>query len=328
MAQSDADTMLDEGASSSSIKASTAAVDATVETGGVSTMFGGGTAAMFDPATGDVWTADADDAASIAPESDRPAMRLGRSGRAVVDAEGTVWGYRVRDGMVLTVSPHGRDAEEWRSLSGGKRLAADSFTVVDGVPAVSSAGMVRYAGGEAKFEGVDRLTLQEPSVDGVQSGWLAAASRTGLHLVDAAHPSRDPVTLASGGGGAAATPVSSGGCVYGAWSQPASNYARVCSVDEDADFSSLSSVNATSELVFRVNHRQVVLNDVVDGGVWDPRSSTDVIRIQWINAVRIQFKWLESKCSWRFFRPRRIRASELLYSLSRPKRLPGSDRSI
>ena len=285
VAQSGADTMLDGGSSSASIKASTAAMDATVETGGASTMFGGGTAAMFNASTGDVWTADADGAASIAPESDKPVMRLGRSGKAVVDAEGTVWGYRARDGMVLTAGPHGRNAEEWGSLSGGKRLAADSFTVVDGVPAVSSAGMVRYAGGEAEFGGVDRLTLQAPSVDGAQSGWLAAASRTGLHLVDMAHPSRDPVTLASGGGGAAATPVSSGGCVYGAWSQQASNYVRVCSVDEDAGFSSLSSVNATSELVFRVNHRQVVLNDVVDGGVWDPRSSTDVIRIQW-NRVR------------------------------------------
>lgn len=282
VAQSGPDTMLDEGVSSSSIKASTAAVDATAETGGnVSTMFGGGTAVMFDASTGDVWIADADDAASISPESDQPAMRLGRSGKAVVDAEGTVWGYRVRDGMVLTVRPHGGKAEEWGSLSDGERLAADSFTVVDGVPAVSSAGVVRYSGGEARFEGVDRLALQAPSVDGVQSGWLAAASRTGLHLVDVAHPSRDPVTLASGGKGEAAVPVSSGGCVYGAWSRKAANYVRVCSVDDDADFSSLSSVDATSQLVFRVNHRQVVLNDVVDGGVWDPRSSTEMIRIQW-----------------------------------------------
>ena len=54
VAQSGADTMLDGGSSSASIKASTAAMDATVETGGASTMFGGGTAAMFNASTGDV----------------------------------------------------------------------------------------------------------------------------------------------------------------------------------------------------------------------------------------------------------------------------------
>mgnify|MGYP007129175207 FL=1 len=33
--------------------------------------------------------------------------------------------------------------------------------------------------------------------------------------------------------------------------------------------------------MFRTNHRLTVLNDVVDGNVWNPSDSTKVIKIQW-----------------------------------------------
>lgn len=79
-----------------------------------------------------------------------------------------------------------------------------------------------------------------------------------------------------------AQPVSTNGCVFAAWAQKANNYIRVCAAnDKDAQFSSLEDVNPTSQLVFRTNHRLVVLNDVVNGNVWNPQESTKVIKIQW-----------------------------------------------
>ncbi len=72
------------------------------------------------------------------------------------------------------------------------------------------------------------------------------------------------------------------GCVYSAWSQKASNYIRACSpTDTSVKPQTLESVNTTSELVFRTNHRLVVLNDTVNGNVWNPEDSTKVIKIQW-----------------------------------------------
>ena len=53
--------------------------------------------------------------------------------------------------------------------------------------------------------------------------------------------------------------------MYSAWSQKASNYIRACSpTDTSVKPQTLESVNTTSELVFRTNHRLVVLNDTVN----------------------------------------------------------------
>ena len=43
----------------------------------------------------------------------------------------------------------------------------------------------------------------------------------------------------------------------------------------------MEDVYPTSQLVFRTNLRLVVLNDVVNGNVWNPQESTKVIKIQW-----------------------------------------------
>ena len=56
--------------------------------------------------------------------------------------------------------------------------------------------------------------------------------------------------------------------MFAAWAQKANNYAKVCSVDgSDTAFDTLTNINATSELIFRTNHRLVILNDVVNGNV-------------------------------------------------------------
>lgn len=118
---------------------------------------------------------------------------------------------------------------------------------------------------------------------------MAAASSDAVFTVDFKHGNK-AASYPNGGKAEAAQPVSSNGCVYAAWSQEAHNYIRVCSPDGAADtgtgaakatFKTLESVSPTSQLVFRTNHRLVVLNDVTNGNVWNPDQSTKVIKIQW-----------------------------------------------
>mgnify|MGYP006870776261 FL=1 len=58
-------------------------------------------------------------------------------------------------------------------------------------------------------------------------------------------------------------------------------------------FDTLTNINATSELIFRTNHRLVILNDVVNGNVWNPQESTKVIKIQWNKVETKQSKQQE-----------------------------------
>ena len=113
------------------------------------------------------------------------------------------------------------------------------------------------------------MTLQAPSTDGKQNGWVAVATPRGLATVDL--NTKKTAETTNSGKGEAAQPVSTGGCVFAAWAQKANNYAKVCSVDgSDTAFDTLTNINATSELIFRTNHRLVILNDVVNGNYGTP----------------------------------------------------------
>ncbi|PLS27477.1 Ig-like domain-containing protein [Bifidobacterium parmae] len=284
VSQHDSDTVLDEAGKASSIKASTVGVDSSTETkGNTTSMIGGGTVAFLDTKTGDVWAGSSDDVESVSPANGEPQMKLGAGGKAVVDSDGVVWGYRPSDGMVFRLdNPQSHSVSQTKSLTDGAQTNASSFTVVDGVPVITAGGRAIFEGGKATLDVTGPATLQLPSVDGAQSGWVAVSGRNGMDLIDLTSSKPKPVALRSDGKGEPARPVSSGGCVFAAWSQKANNYVSACSADDGkAAFRSLKEVNATSELVFRTNHRQVVLNDVVNGNVWNPRESTDVIKIQW-----------------------------------------------
>lgn len=282
--QHDSNTLLDEQGKISSIKASTISIEGSAQTGGDTvTMIGGSTAAFLNPKNGNVWAGKASDAASISPANARPNMKLGTGGLAVVDSDGVVWGYRPSDGMVLRlVNPINGQSAATESITGGKRRDANSFTVVSGIPVIISSKQMVFKGGEVDLDVNGQLVLQSPAVDGEQSGWVAIASPNGLITVTLNEANPRVFTLTSGGKGEPAQPVSSGGCVHAAFSQKTNNYVRVCSAqDSKAEYATLKEVNTTSQLAFRTNHRQVVLNDVINGNVWNPNNSANAIKIQW-----------------------------------------------
>lgn len=244
-------------------------------------MMDGGTIAALDTRTGDLRIGSVERIDETVTSNTETALRLGTGGKAVVDKDGTVWAYRPRDGMVLTATPH-ESARKMGSLSDGERLPVSSFTVVDGVPVVLAGERLIFRGGEARLDDGSHARLQAPPVDDRQSGWVAAATPGGITVTDLRGSKPKPVTLTSLGDGLPAQPVSSGGCIHAAFSQSADNYIRVCSPSaEGATFSSLASVTSTSELIFRTNHRHVVLNDVRDGTVWNPKRSADAIEVDW-----------------------------------------------
>lgn len=279
VAQHDGSTVISEGTKASNIEASTVSESGnTTIKSDMRTVVGGNTAAFINVKTGNVWVGSADDVKSMNPTTDSPKMKLGSGGRIAVTHDGVVYGYRASDGAVLSVDgPQGTPGKD-ATIKGATNV--ESFTVVSKTPVAAGAGKVFWPKGSADIGLQGQATLQAPSTDGRQTGWVAVSTPRGIAMVDLG--SKKVTQLPNAGKGDAAQPVSTNGCVFAAWAQKANNYIRVCTAnDKDAQFSSLEDVNPTSQLVFRTNHRLVVLNDVVNGNVWNPQESTKVIKIQW-----------------------------------------------
>jgi neurocan core protein len=281
--QHNSDTVLAEPTKASTVKASTVSTDAKTDVkSNTTTVVGGNTIAFINEKTGNVWTGQSENLDSVAPTTADPQMKLGSGGRIVVDHNGQVWGYRPSDGMVLRLKdPDGKKAEELFSLSDSKQQSIDSFTVIGQTPVIASGKTIIFKDGRADVDTTGKLTLQATPTDDAQSDWVAASSQRGLAVI-ALKSNATATFLPTGGKGEPAQAASTNGCVYAAWSQKTNNYIHVCSPAKATEqFKTLEAVNATSDLVFRTNHRLVVLNDVTNGNVWNPDESTKVIKIQW-----------------------------------------------
>ena len=276
VAQHNGSTVISEGTKASNIAASTIS-----ETGNtaiktdIETIIGGNTAAFINVKTGNVWVGSAADVKSVNPITDKPNMKLGSGGKIAVTHNGTVYGYRTSDGAVLSIKGPQGTREQVGTIEGAPH--AESFTIIGKTPVVAAKSTVYWPQGSATINLQGDMTLQAPSTDGKQNGWAAVATPRGLATVDL--NTKKTSETPNSGKGEAAQPVSTGGCVFAAWAQKANNYAKVCSVDgSDTAFDTLTNINATSELIFRTNHRLVILNDVVNGNVWNPQESTKVIK--------------------------------------------------
>lgn len=282
--QHNAITMITEPSSIRAIDAATIGISATASLdSSMRTFIGADTIALLDDSTGDVWVGTASNLDDLSHTSMPPQMRLGRGGRVAVTYDGAVYGYRPEDGMVLRLAqPHIATPQEIGSLTDYARQAADGFTVIDGTPVIVSNHDVLTPAGKISLTAGNRLVLQQTPTDAQQTGWVAVASRQGLAMIRLRNGA--VTKLPSGGSGEPAQPVSVNGCVHAAFSQQARNYVRVCSPtpsDSTAKFQSLAMINETTELLFRTNHRLVVLNDAASGNVWNPDDSDKAIAVQW-----------------------------------------------
>lgn len=284
VAQYNSATILSEGANASSIAASTLNTNSRTQTKASTVAYAGGNSVAFlNTTTGDVWAGTSSDLTGVSPTDQKPQMSLGTGGKVAVAYDGTIYGYRPADGMVLELSnPNDSGARQLESLTGGGRRLVDDFTVIGGQEVIAYDGTIAWKSGSASTGTTEKLILQAPATDALQSGWVAASGKGRLYVTSLANGSHRATSLRSTGSGDPAKAVSTGGCVYAAWAQTARNFTQVCSPTiRSANFKSMQSVNPASDLVFRTNHRQVVLNDVVNGNVWNPSDNTDVIKIQW-----------------------------------------------
>lgn len=253
IAQHDGDAILAEPQKASGINQSTmGTADSTATTAAMRTLVGGRTAAIIDTDRGDVWVGGADGVAHISPTTATATMSLGGGGRIAIAADGTVYGLDARTAKVYAVGAGSNTAHGIATLNQGEPIAADSFTVIDGQPVASSGNRLYFGRNHVTVDGVGTLALQAPPTDTgerSQRGWVAAAA-PGALVTMPLNEGAEPVVHRTTGTGEAAQPVSVNGCVYGAWSQTARNYATVCSANGKPDMLDLQAITATSIFVF------------------------------------------------------------------------------
>lgn len=213
VAQHNGSTVISEGTKASNIAASTIS-----ETGNtaiktdIETIVGGDTAAFINVKTGNVWVGSASDVKSVNPTTDKPKMKLGSGGKITVTHNGTVYGYRASDGAVMSIDKSQGACEQVGTIGGAPH--AESFTVIGETPVVAAKGTVYWPQGSAAINLQGSMTLQAPSTDGKQNGWVAVATPRGLATVNLS--TKKTSETPNSGKGEPAQPVSTGGCVFSA----------------------------------------------------------------------------------------------------------------
>ncbi|MEJ7794896.1 MAG: Ig-like domain-containing protein [Nocardioides sp.] len=234
----------------------------------------GNTIAVTDPDDGSTWATVADpDLGPVSVVSlDRESTPLHKAGGAAAMSVTT-------GGDVVVVSADDDSLTTMTSADGGFRepVATDlpeeigetsRVTTVGETPVVldQQAGRVwAVPGGEAAqpersdvpVEGV----LQQP---GPSDDTALLATPDSLLTVPLA--GGEPTVLADGFGGRPAAPVRLGACQYGAWSGGGGTVVTAC---DGAEPRVIGLGTPTSDLVFRVNRDQVLLNDRTTGAVWN-----------------------------------------------------------
>lgn len=240
----------------------------------------GGSLAVLDPDTGKVWTQRTDPRLGLpvlsALDQDAPArVEAGGDAALAVTTGGTVLVASGAEDTLTTLTPRAHDhvAGEPEPLPDEVGAVVD-LTAVGETPVVldaDSGALLVPGGGRATLAPGAVLQQPGPAADGVL---VAGADR--LQVVDTATGAAE--TVVDGVAGRPAAPVRLGDCVYGAWAGGRGTVATVCHRSEPV-VASLGP--GTSDLVFRVNRGEILLNDRSTGAVWEIESEQPTRLDQW-----------------------------------------------
>jgi hypothetical protein len=231
----------------------------------------GGTLGVIDTEQGAVWATRVDtvagvpDLAQVGREA-RPLAKVGKTAALAVTDSGTVLAVSAVTGNLLSAAASGSGFGPVHSqhLAGkpGEGATSLQLTSVGETPVVldPATGALRVVGGGAA-QLPPGSVLQQPGPAGTS---VLVDTPTSLVQVDLG--SGRSTTLADRVSGRPAQPVRLGSCAYGAWSGGTGFVATRCA-GGDPMVAGLRT--QTTDLVFRVNRGQVVLNDRGDGAVWD-----------------------------------------------------------
>ena len=235
----------------------------------------GSRAVVTSTGTGEIWLMPSDELSSFDSLSE-PTLSFGVGTVTSVEADGTLYAYSPDAGELYRVdTADGDSVTSVQSLKFEETDAQFQVTSVAGRPAVYDGST-----GELVFDGrrIDLgetiadpggAVLQQPSADGEE---LLVSHRGGMLAL--------PVggggvrQLAAVADGAPAAPVSVEGCDYAAWSSGTS-WQR-CDAGEGRS-AELESVREDADLAYRVNGRNVVLNDALSGVSWAVQGGNEVI---------------------------------------------------
>ena len=229
----------------------------------------GGTLASADAETGEVWAVryDARVGKPVMNVVDRQSDALAEAGESAalaVSQSGTVVVTSAEEATVTTVRAAGAGFGEplTEDLPGDAGEVTSVTTVGERVVTLDrSAGVVRTIGGAAASVPIDSVLQQA----GPASDSVLVATPDELLGVDL--DSGEVATIAATTStGDPVEPVRLGACTYGAWSGGQGSVSVQCG-SQDATVSELGG-DATN-LAFRVNRGEIVLNDANSGAVWD-----------------------------------------------------------
>ncbi len=228
---------------------------------------GGGSLAVLDPADGSLWAERVDTRAGvpgIAPldaDEDPFATTAADAGLAVA-VDGTVLVASGSDDRLRTFAP----TDDGFAAPAVTGLGADLDTAVAVTAVGSTVVVLDTASGALHVVGGPDADLPPGSVlqaPGPEAGTVLVATPDRLVELDLASGEETEVATASG---RPAVPVRLGACVYGAWSGGFGAVAVRCG-DDEATVNDLGT--ETTDLVFRVNRDEIVLNDRSTGAVWN-----------------------------------------------------------
>jgi len=240
----------------------------------------GGSLAIADAETGEVWAVRYDDEQGkpVMSAVDRQAKPLAESGEGAaltVSQTGTVVVTSTERGTVTTIAPTDAGFREprTRDLPTDAGQVSGVTTVGDRIVTLDSdAGVLSVVdGATVSVTPGSRLQQPGPADDAVLVG-----APDGLLSVDL--ESGDASTISDRSGSSAVEPVRLGACVYGAWSGGLGAVAVQCG-SQDVMEDDLAG-NATN-LAFRVNRGEIVLNDANSGTVWDVQQDRPVRIDNW-----------------------------------------------
>ncbi len=250
----------------------------------------GGSLAVLDTATGGLWATRDDPvlgvpAVSTLSNHEPPVITIGKDAALAVALDGTVYAASAVEDRLTTVRQEGETefaAPSTQDLPGARFSDAIGLTAVGAVPVVldsASGRLVVIGGAEAEVPRGSVLQQPGPSADAV-----LVAARDALLSVDLA--SGEVTTVAGDVGGDPANPVRLGDCSYGAWAGGTGAVVTACG---DGAAAPQPLAAQTSDLVFRTNRGQIVLNDRATGNVWDIDSDKPTRLDNW-DAFRLKAK--------------------------------------
>ncbi|WP_310526193.1 fibronectin type III domain-containing protein [Nocardioides sp.] len=228
----------------------------------------GGTFASIDAENGDVWAVQLDPQrgrpliTALDVQSD-PLASVGNAAALAVSQTGTVIVTSAGRGTITYIVQEGNAFDEPRTDDLPAGAGDPTAVTAVGETAITldvAAGALSVVGGGSATVPPGSI-LQQPGPDAES---VLVASPDSMLSVDL--ESGNTTVVDERGNGTPIEPVRLGACSYAAWSGGLGEVTVQCG-DDEAQHSTLGG--KASNLAFRVNRGQIVLNDNTSGAVWD-----------------------------------------------------------